>query len=301
MRIFCLGDSIMQYNDCTTYPQTGWIQELSRFFIPGTEFLNYARNGRSSKSFIAEGRFDSLLKAVRPGDYALIQFGHNDEKEADPNRYTSPEIGGEFRRNLEYFTVNLLAHKCFPILLTPMARRKYTDSFGVHDGKADEILLQIHKIQAKGASSAEDAEKLESLRLNLHELWTQAGALRKIEPTHGEYPNAIKEVAERLAVPCIDMTTLSENFLEDLGEEKSRKLYMNFGEGEYINYPEGKNDNSHLRPDGAFEFSRIAAMEIAKLGDMWANYENLSNAIVGKMDDIYDDGEDIDDEFVMFK
>ena len=81
----------MQYNDWTSYPQTGWVQLLDRFFESGTQILNFARNGRSSKSFIAEGRFKKVLEQAQSGDFALIQFAHNDEKSNDPERYSSPE------------------------------------------------------------------------------------------------------------------------------------------------------------------------------------------------------------------
>lgn len=60
---------------------------------------------------------------------------------------------------------------------------------------------------------------------------------------------------------------------------------MNFDAGEYDNFPEGKGDNSHLRPDGAFAFARIAAQELVKLGKDWADYKVLSDAVItGAMD-----------------
>lgn len=231
MRILCLGDSIMQYNDCTTYPQAGWVQELARFFPVGTEFLHFAKNGRSSKSFIAEGRFDAVKKAARAGDYALIQFGHNDEKKQDPARYTSPEAGGEFRKNLALFVNDLRALGVKPILLTPMARRKFS-------------------------------------------------AEHTMEDTHGDYPAAVLSEAKALGVPAIDMNALTFAYLEKLGEAKSRRLFMNFDAGAYDNFPDGKADNSHLRADGAFAFSKIAAQEIAKLGKNWADYAELSAAVI---------------------
>lgn len=236
MRIICLGDSIMQYNDCTTYPQFGWVQLLERFLPRGTEFLNFAKNGRSTKSFIAEGRFDEAKAAARFGDYALIQFGHNDEKKQDPARYTSPEEGGEYRKNLSRFVTELHGLGVKPILLTPMARRKF---IGAH----------------------------------------------KMEDTHGLYPAAVLAEAKALGVPAIDMTSLTFAYLEKIGEEKSRRFFMNFDAGEYDIFPDGKDDNSHLRADGAFAFARIAAHEITALGKNWPEYKALSDAVItGAMD-----------------
>lgn len=259
MRILCLGDSIMQYNDCMTYPQTGWVQELPRFFRRGTEFLNFARNGRSTKSFIAEGRFDRVLSEARAGDFALIGFAHNDEKSNDPSRYTSPLEGGEFRLNLEVMAVNLMAKRCLPVLLTPVARRKFMEPD--EDG------------------------------------------IRKIENTHRLYPEAVLQTARRIGVPSIDLTRLTSEYFEDvehIAEGASRRFFMNFGAGLYANYPEGKADDSHLRPDGAFEVSRIAAMEIADLGERWPDYAELSNSVIGKVE-AEADGEEIDDEFLAFQ
>lgn len=236
MRILCLGDSIMQYNDCTTYPQTGWVQELARFFPPETEFLHFAKNGRSTKSFIDEGRFDAVKQAARAGDFALIQFGHNDEKKQDPARYTDPGEGGAYRANLALFVRELRARGAKPVLLTPIARRKFS-------------------------------------------------AEHTLEDTHGNYPAAVIETARAVCVPCIDMTALTGAYLAAVGETASRALFMHFDRGLYDNFPDGKTDNSHLRPDGAFAFSRIAARELAALGKDWAEYAALSAAVItGAMD-----------------
>jgi len=231
MRILCMGDSIMQYNDCTTYPQTGWVQLLVRFFPSETVFLNFARNGRSTKSFIDEGRFTAVCEAALPGDFVLIQFGHNDEKSTDPQRYTNPEQGGAFRSNLIFFIETLRKKGAFPILLTPMARRKFLSEHAVDD-------------------------------------------------THGLYSEAVITVAAECKVPVIDMNLLTRQLLSQLGESASRSLFMNFGPHVYDNYPEGKDDNSHLRSDGAYAFSRIAAHKISEIGLQWTAYRALSDAVI---------------------
>lgn len=259
MRILCLGDSIMQYNDFSTFPQTGWVQELGRFFPRNVEFLNFARNGRSSKSFIEEGRFSKILEIARAGDYALIQFGHNDEKENDLTRYTSPDANADgadnrsFRKNLEFFVNELAKAGVKSVLMTPVARRKFISE-------------------------------------------------NEMENTHGVYPKATVETAEKLGIPCVDMTSLTMDYFEKIGEGGSRRFFMNFDADLYENFPSGKSDNSHLRPEGANAVSKIAALEIAKIGETFPAYKELSEKAFSKAyDETSKTDKEIDDEFVVFK
>ncbi|MCM1320990.1 MAG: rhamnogalacturonan acetylesterase [Bacteroides sp.] len=122
-RIFMAGDSTMQYNDCTTYPQTGWGQVLPLFLPPNVCVHNFAKNGRSTKSFIAEGRLDAVKKMLSCGDYLFIQFGHNDEKLHDKTRGTQPSE--EYTDNLAEFAQAAIRNHALPVFFTPIARRQY--------------------------------------------------------------------------------------------------------------------------------------------------------------------------------
>ena len=88
--IFWAGDSTVQYNDITTYPQTGIGQVFHLFVKPEIKVENHAKNGRSTKSFIDESRIPAIYDRITQGDFLFIQFGHNDEKIQDPDRYTEP-------------------------------------------------------------------------------------------------------------------------------------------------------------------------------------------------------------------
>ena len=73
-------------------PETGWGERLQSFFDNKlVEVRNYAKNGRSTRTFISEGLWDNLLAHVKPGDYVFIQFGHNDESKEKVDRYTPPD------------------------------------------------------------------------------------------------------------------------------------------------------------------------------------------------------------------
>lgn len=88
--IHIAGDSTAARKHADAAPETGWGMALPFFLRSGLTVANHAANGRSSKSFIDEGRLDVILAALRPGDFLIAQFGHNDSKIADPTRYTEP-------------------------------------------------------------------------------------------------------------------------------------------------------------------------------------------------------------------
>ncbi len=123
--LFLAGDSTMADKPNLAHPERGWGQLFRELARPPLRIENRAVNGRSTKSFRAEGRWDAIVEALSPGDWVVIQFGHNDEKAADPTRFTEPE--GEFRANLERFVRETRARGGHPILATPIVRRRFDD------------------------------------------------------------------------------------------------------------------------------------------------------------------------------
>lgn len=124
-KIYMIGDSTMQYNNIFSYPQTGWGQVLHLFAKNNWLIDDYAKNGRSTKSFIDEGRFDVVLNRLQKGDYVICQFGHNDEKENDPSRYTTKD--GSYLDNLEYFHQEVTKKGAHIVYATSISRRKFQD------------------------------------------------------------------------------------------------------------------------------------------------------------------------------
>ena len=88
----------------------------------------------------------------------------------------------------------------------------------------------------------------------------------KLQPTHGEYPAAMRAVAEEMKVPLIDLYTESFRIVEALGEEESKKLFMHAAPGEDPAAPEGAQDNAHTRREGAERFAAFAAQELKAMG-----------------------------------
>lgn len=142
--IFLASDSTVQTYESNYYPQTGWGETLALFF--GGEVVesecedcdfsqsqtyeaenviveNRAIGGRSSKSYVEEGKLDDLLEDIKPGDYLFVQWGHNDSTYSRPNRYVSSEDFGQW---IQYYVDGALQRGATPVLVTPVARYSYT-------------------------------------------------------------------------------------------------------------------------------------------------------------------------------
>lgn len=153
--VHMIGDSTMANKPIIpANPERGWGQLLPMYFKDTAHVENYAQNGRSTKTFIAEGRWNKVVAALHPGDFVIIQFGHNDEKTNDVNRGTAPF--GEYMTNLVRFIRESREHKATPILATPTARRKFDES-----GK----LTNSHGVYPEAVRKVAEAEKAPLLEL----------------------------------------------------------------------------------------------------------------------------------------
>ena len=219
--IYMIGDSTMAEYDSTKYPLTGWGMKLPMFFNENVTIRNFAKSGKSTKSFRDLGYWKTVKDSLKKGDYLIIQFGHNDEKAYDTTRYTVP--GGSYNENLKRFITEAKAKGAIPILVTPIRRRKFDENGTLID-------------------------------------------------THGKYPDAMRQVAEEMNVPLIDLTKLSKKLIESYGIEDSKKLFHWVKPGKYSAYPEGKEDNTHFSELGATEFAKLVAEKIKTLDIGLENY-----------------------------
>jgi lysophospholipase L1-like esterase len=127
--LFVAGDSTV--SDQALEPFSSWGQMLPRFFGPGIAVANHAESGETLRSFVSERRLAKLDSLMRPGDFLLIQFGHNDQKEKGPG------VGAftTYKADLERFVADARAHGTTPVVITPVSRR----TFGA-DGKIENSL-----------------------------------------------------------------------------------------------------------------------------------------------------------------
>ena len=125
--LYTIGDSTMADKiKPDENPEKGWCQVLPSFFdLNKITIDNRAVNGRSTRSFINEKRWESVYKSLKKGDYVFIQFGHNDEKIADSTRYTNPHTA--YRYNLIRFVTEAREKGAIPVLFSSIARRNFNE------------------------------------------------------------------------------------------------------------------------------------------------------------------------------
>lgn len=121
--IYIAGDSTAADKKQEEKPMSGWGEFIGKHFDASVVIKNHAVNGRSTKSFVEQNLLDNILTEIKTGDILLIQFGHNDQKKDDPERFTEP--GTEYKENLVLFIDEAHKRGAYPILLTSISRRQF--------------------------------------------------------------------------------------------------------------------------------------------------------------------------------
>jgi len=161
--IYGIGDSTMADKvNPTKNPEHGWLQVFPLLVTPDVKIVNKAVNGRSTKSFIEENRWDSIRKMLKKGDYVFIQFGHNDQKTEDPKRYTNPHT--TYRHNLIRFVNEAREKGAVPILFSSIVRRNFNAQgvlIATHGEYPQEARLVANELKVPFIDLEYDTELLE--------------------------------------------------------------------------------------------------------------------------------------------
>ncbi|MBQ0050983.1 MAG: hypothetical protein KBT11_02840 [Treponema sp.] len=220
-RIFVVGDSTLSaFNDPYFYPRFGYGTKLQDYLNEKkATVVNLAMSGRSSKSFTTEANYETLKKNIKKGDYLIIGFGHNDEK-GEESRYTNPngskDEAGSFKNSLYVNYIKLAQDaKATPILCTPIVRRA--------PGKAYEGSY-VHVTK--------DVEGFPG----------------------GDYPKAIIELGAETKTLVIDLTKLTKERYESLGDEATAEFHAQ------LTHKAASVDNTHLNAYGA----AVVAYDVVK-------------------------------------
>lgn len=238
--IWMAGDSTMANKPTDDEKQErGWGQMLQMMLQGPVKVSNHAVNGRSSKSFIDEGRWKKMMAGVKKGDYVVIQFGHNDEKIDKPDRGTLP--GSTFDANLTRMVKDVKKKGATPVLMNSIVRRNFpTETVDNTKDVSDEPREQA------GPKNVDPKNEGNIL-----------------VDTHGDYLLSPCNVAKKQKATFIDMNAATHDLVQYLGPEKSRSLYMWIPAGKYKFCPKGKIDNTHLNIYGATVLARMAADSLA--------------------------------------
>lgn len=209
--LFLCGNSTVV--DQENEPWASWGQMITRWFNEKVAVANYAESGLCATSFLAQLRLDKILTQLKPGDYVICEFGHNDEKEKRPG----DGAWYNYSRNLKIFADRVRQQGGHIIFVTPTARRAFN---------ADH---------------------------------------RTLAYTHGDYPKAMRAVAEREHVPVIELNGMTRTFYEALGEEKSKYALVHYPANTFPNQPQPLSDNTHFNPFGAWEVAKMIVMGLKQI------------------------------------
>lgn len=154
IKIFMAGDSTMAIKNPRSFPETGWGMPFVYFWDTSVTVINKAKNGASTRTFREDGLWQSIVPQTEAGDYVFFQFGHNDEVPAKKS-YTTEE---EFRKNLIKFIRESRDKGAIPILLTPVARRKF-DSTGHIEGTHEAYSQLVRYVAAEEKVMLIDLDK----------------------------------------------------------------------------------------------------------------------------------------------
>mgnify|MGYP002236990560 FL=1 len=243
--IFMIGDSTMANKKIDGgNPERGWGMVLPGFFSEDIRIDNHAANGRSSKSFISEGRWEKVISKVKKGDYVFIQFGHNDEK-ADSTRHTDP--GSTFDENLRRYVNETRAKGGIPVLFNSIVRRNFVQP-------KDDAIAKECPPQHRGKREQ-----------------PKEGTV--LFDTHGAYLDAPRNVAKELGVTFIDMNKITHDLVQGLGPVESKKLFMFVEPNQVPAFPKGREDNTHLNVYGA---RTIAGLAVDPSARKFRNWRNIS-------------------------
>lgn len=238
LTVFMIGDSTMANKSIKNGNlERGWGMALPCFFDEGVRVENHAVNGRSSKSFIDEGRWQVVLDRIKPGDYVFIQFGHNDEK-PKADRHTDP--GTTFDANLRKFVMETRERGGIPVLFNAVVRRNFFKRVPRNDD--DEALRKT--VGPPDKTLKEEGDTLYD--------------------THGAYLLSPQNVAKEQNVVFVDANCVTHDLEQGLGREASKKLHMWFLPGEEPSVPKGRQDNTHYNVYGAHVVARLLAEEVGR-------------------------------------
>ena len=183
--VYLASDSTVQTYDPYWEPQAGWGQVIDRYFDDEVTIANHAIGGRSSRSFIEQGRLDAILNEIQPGDYLFVQFGHNDATVSVPERYTSPDDYKTYLR--DHYIAGAIAKGAIPVLVTPVSRRSFNAETGEFNASFPEYVEKVYELHEETGVAMVDLSA--SSRAYLNDIGPEEAESVFLHVPAGVYPN----------------------------------------------------------------------------------------------------------------
>ena len=239
--LYVVGDSTLcSFNDTTYfYPRYGYGTQLENYLDEKVTVKNLALSGRSSKSFTKEENYQRLVNGLSKGDFLLIGFGHNDEKNDDASRFTDASKpitdSTSFKYSLYENYIKLAQSKgAIPILATPIVRANKNNDYSGSNGHITST---------------------------------------------GDYRKAIAELGEEKNVDVIDLTTLTKNYYTEVGYNEAIYLHAMTSGVSATEPNLNSVDTTHLNVYGAKMVSYIFAKAILENDSQFSGYVDQSKLI----------------------
>ena len=209
--LYLAGDSTVVDQD--KEPWAAWGQMLPVFFGPRLSIANEAESGETIRSFVGEHRLAKILSTIRPGDYLMIQFGHNDQKPG--NGYVPAAT--DFKTYLLQYITEARAHGATPILVTPMNRRNFDA-----DGKIVQTLGDYPAVMREVAKQ----QKLALIDLNamsktLFETMGETGTLHAfVHYPANTFPGQTEELKDNTHFNAYGAYELARAIVQNIRDQK---------------------------------------------------------------------------------
>ena len=188
--IYLVGDSTMATKKEDRRPETGWGEMLPNYFQNGVQIENHAVNGRSTKSFRDEGRWQTIVNKLQKNDMVFIQFGHNDSKVNSPDRYASPT---QYYQNLIDFVEDVQSKDAIPVILTLVVRRRFNDDGQLYRSHGDYPEMARKAAAEKGVVLIDMQAKSEKLLIETGESDSEMLYLWLDEGVNDNYPEGVAD------------------------------------------------------------------------------------------------------------
>ncbi|MBQ8525349.1 MAG: hypothetical protein IJ460_01315 [Clostridia bacterium] len=238
-KIFLAGDSLCEILPPKYYPREGWGMEISDFFTPDVKFINKAKGGKSTRTFLSghdptagddvyDTRMTDIISSANKGDFLLVNLGTNDalnsrdSVKTDASTLTDSGDGTSYKGNLIKFIELANENELNLVFITPARIRKFNIDGTIGDDGIE------------------------------------------------AYRTAMKEIGNMYGVPVLDLGTAHAELVESLGSEYSKLVYMFTTAEEYPNLPVAYEDNTHINRTGAIEICKLIVKLIkegAEAGD----------------------------------